>query len=334
MYQKSDIDPRTEMWAVMELLEVFQPMVITQRFAQQNTQKKGTNTVRKWRRYLPLPITSAPLAEGITPENYKLEHEDVSATLQEYGGVIETTDVVKDVVDDPILKVAAQRLGEQAAQTIERLTINVLSAGTNVMYAGGVSSRANVAGPVTRGVLRKAVRGLDRNGAKPITSIISPNSKVSTSGVEASYFAMGHTDLESDIRDITGFKTIVEYSNPGQAVSGEIGSVERIRFVLTQNFTPWEESGASGSTMLTAGGEGTGNADVYPLIVVARDAYATVRLQGYESFSLYVLNPGTARGNDPIGQRGTSGWKTWYACAILTEGYMVRIETACTANPV
>lgn len=334
MNKESDISQRTELYAVTQLLKVLQPMLVTQRFAQVDNQPKRNSRVRKWRRYLSLATTTAPLAEGVTPESQKLEHEDVETTLHQYGGVIGTTDVVQDVVEDPILKVMSMRLGEQAAQTIELLTIETLKAGTNAFYSSAVASRTLVNSKINRGDLRRVVRNLDRNLAKPITTIIKPSAKISTSGVEGAFFAMGHTDLEPDIRDITGFKTIVEYSNPTQAVAGEIGAVERIRFILTQNFTPWEGVGVSGSTFLTGGVSGTGKADVYPVIIVGRDAYAVVRLQGSQSFKMYVQNPGISRGGDILGQRGQIGWKTWYASAILNENYMARLEVAATANPV
>ncbi len=331
----SDISPRTESYAVGDLLEVFQPQVVTQRFAQTDIQPKRSSTQRKWRRYLPFPIVKAPLADGVTPDSYKLKFEDVTAVLHQYGGVVTITDVIEDVVDDPIMKVVSRLLAEQAAQTIEQLTIDILKSGSNVVYSGGVTSRSAVNSPISRGDLRIAVRGLDRAGAKPITSIMEAGADVSTVGIEPSYYAMAHTDLESDIRDIVGFKSIVEYSNPGQASDQEIGGVERIRFILTQNFNAWEKTGASGTTYLseTITPTESSAADVYPVIIVGRDAYAAVRLQGRKAFSLMVLNPGKARGGDPLGQRGTAGWKTWYAAAIVTEGYMVRIETVCTAEP-
>ena len=63
-------------------------------------------------------------------------------------------------------------------------------------------------------------------------------------------------------------------------------------------------------------------------LILGRDAYAAVRLQGLKSFEMFVLNPGIARGGDALGQRGTAGWKTWYAAKILTENYMLRLEVA------
>jgi len=72
---------------------------------------------------------------------------------------------------------------------------------------------------------------------------------------------------------------------------------------------------------------------VYPLLIVARDAYAVVRLQGRQAAKVMVLNPNKPRGGDPLGQKGTVSWKTYYTAAILNEEWIARLECACTANP-
>ena len=43
-----------------------------------------------------------------------------------------------------------------------------------------------------------------------------------------------------------------------------------------------------------------------------------------------VVNPKPAAG-DPLGQRGTVGWKLWTSTIILQDAYMLRGEFACTA---
>ena len=161
------------------------------------------------------------------------------------------------------------------------------------------------------------------------------SARSSTAPVEAAFFAKAHTDLEPDIRGITGFVPTVNYSQPGKAMECEIGKVERIRFILTQNFTPWAAAGAGSTTMLHNGAapDGSQNCDVYPVIIVGRDAYGVIRLQGRQAVSMYVLNPNVARGGDPIGQRGSVGWKTYYAAVILADPWMAVLEVACTAAP-
>jgi len=33
---------------------------------------------------------------------------------------------------------------------------------------------------------------------------------------------------------------------------------------------------------------------------------------------------------DPLGQSGSVGWKSWYACQILNEDWIYRVECACS----
>lgn len=332
-----DISPRTALKAAKNFLKVMQPLTVTQRFAQQDYQPQNSSQTRKWRRYENFSENKAPLSEGVTPPGHSITYTDVTAILRQYGDRVNLTDVIQDTHEDPVLKIMTQRSAEQAAQTIELITIDIIKAGTNVVYAGGVASRVAVASELTRSDIRVAVRTLDRSIATPFTSIISPSAKVSTQGVEPAFYAMGHTDLEPDIRNITGFKSFVEYGNPSSATPGEVGAVERVRFILTQNFDSWEEAAtdaASQTSFLSGGAATAGSADVYPVIVVARDAYAVVRLQGRNAIRMMVLNPGVPRGGDEVAQRGSIAWKTWFAGAILNENWLIRIECACTAIPV
>ena len=72
------------------------------------------------------------------------------------------------------------------------------------------------------------------------------------------------------------------------------------------------------------------NADVYPILFVARDAYGIVPLKGKDSLTPMVVNPKPAHG-DPLGQRGTAGWKTMQTSVILNDLWQVRLEVAATA---
>jgi len=330
-----DISPRVAVKSSKRLLRVAQPKLVTQRFGQPEVQEGNSGSQRKWRRYHPFPVTTAPLAEGISPNGVRIVFTDYQVVMQQYGDVVYITDRVADTHEDPLLKIMSERCGQQYAQVIELVTIDVLKSCTNRFFAGSVGARGSVVAKVTRADIRNVTRALDRNQAMTISSVIAPGEKVATQPVEASFFAMGHTDLGPDIRGITGFVPSVNYSQPGKTMECEIGKVDNIRFILTTNFTPWVASGGSSSTMLNNGmpPDGSEACDVYPLIIVGQDAYGVVRLQGREAVSMYVLNPNVARGGDPIGQRGSIGWKTYYAAVILADPWMAVLEVACTANP-
>lgn len=329
-----DISPRTAGHAARKMLEVGQSLLVTERFGQVDPQQKKTGLTRKWRRYNSLPKATSPLAEGITPSGQKITYEDVQANLEEFGDFVEITDVVIDTHEDPVLDTMSKRCGEQAAETVEAVRINHLKAGTNVYYANGVTSRASVNSPAVRGDLRKIVRAFKRNKAREISTIIKASAKISTESVGSAYFAMGHTDLDSDIRNLPGFIPVKDYSDSTKALPGEIGSLESIRFILTKEFEPWSAAGYSGTTYLSDGAEPSTSAqcDVYPLIIVAQDAYAIVPLQGKKAIKPFVVNPAHTD-SDPLAQRGKVGWKSYQGAAILNQLWMARLEVACTANP-
>lgn len=330
-----DISPRVGTKSAAKLLRVGQPLMHTQRFAQVDDQPMRSGKVRKWRRYHTFPALTAPVAEGVTPESQALTFTDYTATLEEYVAITELTDQIADTHEDPVLKVMMERSGQQFAETIETLTINFLKGGTNVVYASGVASRGTVAAAVTLSDIRLVQRGFARARATKLSRVIAPTSKISTMGVEAGYFAMGHTDLDADIRDITGFKTIVEYGNPGSALPGEIGAVEQVRFLTGDLWSPWLSAGAATTDLLANGVTPASSlaCDVYPLVVVAQDGYAVVQLQGRKAVHIMVLNPNVPRGGDAAGQRGSVSWKTYFAGVITNEQWVCRVEVGATANP-
>ena len=73
-------------------------------------------------------------------------------------------------------------------------------------------------------------------------------------------------------------------------------------------------------------------ADVYPLIALARDAYAIVPLQGHGSTTPVLLQPKPAPG-DPMGRKGSASWTADQACLILTQPFIARLEVAVSAVP-
>jgi N4-gp56 family major capsid protein len=191
-----------------------------------------------------------------------------------------------------------------------------------------------VTSPATRGDLKKIYRQFKRSRAREIGKIIKPSAQISTMPVAPAYFVIGHTDCDADIRAISGFLPAEQYSDPSKALPGEIGKVDQFRFVLTPMVEPWLNCGASGTTYLVNGdvAGSAANCDVYPLIVLAADAYSIVPLQGANAVTPIVINPKPGSG-DPLGQRGFVAWKTYQGSVILNHQWIARLEVAATANP-
>jgi N4-gp56 family major capsid protein len=147
--------------------------------------------------------------------------------------------------------------------------------------------------------------------------------------VESAYFAICHPDLESDIRNMTGFVPVSSYGPHTSPMAGEIGSVEQVRYLTSTIFSPWADA-ATGTAVGAFRSTASSYPDVYPILYFGRDAFGIVPLKGKSAMTPMVVNPKPAPG-DPLGQRGTVGWKLWTSTVILQDAFMGRLEVLCTA---
>jgi N4-gp56 family major capsid protein len=322
-----DISPRTAAYAATRLLKRGQALLVTERFGQFDPQGQNKTKTRKFRRYNALAAATAPLAEGITPKGSKISYEDVECTLEQYGDWVQITDVIQDTHEDPVLSEMMDVCGEQAAETIEMIRIAVLKAGTSVFRAGAVNNRTDIAAACDRNTFFKIKRFFATNRAREISTIVKASVNYGTDPVSPAYFVLGHTDLEYDIRAMTGFVSAEKYADSTKALPGEIGKMDSFRFILSDLFTPWADGGALiNGTKLTTGGVRN---DVYPMICVAKDAYAIVPLKGKNGVTPMVKNP-TPSDSDPMAQRGFVSWKTYQTAVILNHLWICRFEVAAT----
>ena len=320
-----DISPRTAAYAEKELLKRGLPFLVLEKFGQAKPLPENSTKVMKFRRYNALPNTPTALTEGVTPTGQTLTVTDVTATLTQYGDRVTITDVILDTHEDQTLNEAVALLGEQAAQMIEKMRFGVLKAGTNVLYANG-SARNAVNTAITITLQRRAVRALKRQNARFITSIVRSTPSYGTENVAPGFVALIHPDLEADVRGLTGFVPAEKYGSM-TPWENELGKCEDVRYVSSTIFEPWADAGGAKGTMLSTTGT---NADVYPVLYVARDAYAVIALKGMFALTPMVVNPKPSD-SDPLAQRGHVGWKAMQTCVILNDAWMVRGEVAATA---
>lgn len=334
-----DISYRTAGYFARQLLERGQPLMIVSQFGQSKPLPKNSSKTIKFRRYEHLPAQPKALTEGVTPQASKPTYQDYQATIVQYGDYIELTDVITDTHEDPLIPEFSDILGEQAAEMLERVTIGALMAGTNVYFSGETggtiaTSRAAVNKPLTLSLQRQVIRGLKRQLAQPITSVVSPSPNFATFAIPASFVAVCHTDLESDIREMPGFVPTEKYGIR-VAMRGEIGSVEGVRYCTTTLMEPFLDAGAAPAAGQSVESNEGACADVYPIFYLGKNAFGNVPFarggkKGDTPILPMVLNPNTPRGGDPLGQRGSVGWKAWHTALILYDFWIARAEVAAT----
>ena len=205
------------------LIDNAEPYLVHDLFAQKHKIPHGAKTI-SFRKYDPLPKRTTPIAEGITPDGQNLRVSVVEATVAQYGGYVELTDLLLLSAVDNNLCMATKLLGAQAGRTLDTISREVLAGGTNVQYGeNAVSARHLLVGGQESGnhymtvdCIRRAVRFLKSQNAEKING---------------SYVAIIHPDVAYDLMNDPAWKYPNQYADSTNIFEGEIGKIEGVRFV-------------------------------------------------------------------------------------------------------
>lgn len=323
-----DVSPRVGIFAVTKMLDRIEPILVLERYALLTPLPKNKGETIKWRRIRPLQVSTVNLTEGVTPPPSQLVYDDVTTVIGQFGGWIQITDKIQDLHEDRVLDDAMTALGDQVAATKEAIIWGILRGGTNVLYANG-AGRSSVNTPIDLELVRAAVSTLKRNHAKKITERLAAGPGIATEPVAASFVMFAHTDLERDIRECQSFVPVERYGTFKPIdPDNEIGKLEEVRVILSPQLTPYQDAGGAATGMRSTSGT---YADIYPAILVAKNAYGVVPLKGVSAVEMAVKNPKMGEPGDPLGQRGLVSWKMYYQAVRLNEQWMIRLEVAATS---
>lgn len=325
------ITSRTNVYAADKMLEHAKPVMVLEKLGTPLQMPKNKTDTVKFRRPDVFTAATAPLVEGVTPTAKTITFTDVSAVLKEYGEVYDITSVIEDLHEDPIGSTIAMMAGENIGRTMEALNFGIVKAGSNVFFANG-TQRDHVNTPVTLAKMRAVGRALKAQKAQKITRILDGSNNYATKPCEAAFVAVCHTDIENDIRNLPGFIPTANYGTWKTISEHEFGSVEEFRFISSSDLGPWTDGGAAkaGSGTLMVSTTGT-NADVYPILTFGQDAWGHVALRGYGAISPSIIPVGQKTKDDPLGQIGKVGWKTYWAALITNQAWLARLEVSATA---
>ena len=284
------------------LIRLAQPKLIHDQFGQKRPIPAGNGKTIEFRKYNPLPAVPSELelVEGVTPNGQTYGVSALTATVKQYGGYITTSDMLNLVAYDSNMQEIMKLLASQAGKVSDTITRDILHTGTNVMYAGGKSSRANLTSSdvLTIEDIKKAVRLLKRVDAEPI---------------DGDYVAIVHPDISYDLMQDEEWVSANQYAGSQKIFEGEIGKMYKVRFVESTQAKIIKPS----------------SLPIYGTLVLGENAFGVTSINGggIETIVKQLGSGGTA---DPLNQRATAGWKLNKTAAILTQEYMVRIESAAS----
>ena len=273
------------------LIDLAEPELVHDQFGQKHPIPKNGGKTIEFRKYDSLPKALTPLSEGVTPTGSKLNVTNLTATVSQYGDFVELSDVLLLTAIDNNLVHATELLASQAGRTLDTVTREVLNGGTNVLYAGGANSRANLVGGassnnnyLTVQDVRKAVRALK---------------KMNTPKYNGYYWGIIHPDVEYDIMDDPDWKAPHQYVDTTNIYENEIGMIAGVRFVESTEAKSWHHAGKNGSSASAR--------DVYSTLIGGSNAYGGTEVTG--GGPQHIVQPrGSAGTADPLNQRATAGY--------------------------
>ena len=308
MNTTTSLPSRVEKFYVRTLLKRALPFLCHRNWAQHKPMKKNSGKQINFTRFASLGLATTALTEGVTPEGQDLSQSTITATLKQYGGWVPVTDVVTLTNFDPALTEAIELLGEQKGQTVDVLMRDTMLAGTNVWYAGAVSSQDSIITGPSEADLRGIVRFLKNANAKRITRMINPSTGVGTVPIPPCFIAICDTDASDDFEQLSNFTRVEEYASQKGVMENEIGKIGIVRFVETTLGKVESAAGdAVGSSGLIAADDT--NVDVYKTPIFGAEAYGESPLNAGTVGVIvksHVKND-TSDTSDPLNQRSTAG---------------------------
>ena len=305
MTASTGLTPGMQTYYNRELLRTFEPELVHLQFGDEHRMPENSGLVMNMRKIIPLETNTTALTEGEPGDSVMLTETEVTVKLEQYGEYARCTDKLDlSHLDMNILR-KTKLFGDAGARSIDAVVREELATCTNVIYAGGKTSRSALtsADKLTTKELRKAVRKLKKAHAQTFGGY---------------YIAIVGPDTFYDLQDDETFVAVSRYQDKEAVYTGEIGRLFGCRIVETTEAKVFEGAGASGT-------------DVASVIVLGQYAYGYTSLTG--SNPRVIVKPaGSAGTGDPLDQVSTVGWKMdGFAVKLLQPEFAVRIECGFSA---
>lgn len=305
----NDLSPEMRTYYDKKLIRHAEPLLVHDLFASKRNIPPRNGKKIMFRCFNPLPKALTPLTEGVTPNGQNLDVTAIEATVQQFGGYIRHSDLLDLVAVDDIANESLTMLGGQAGRTLDTITRDVITAGTNVIFAPKsdgteVLLRTNITPDcvLTPDLIFKAAAHLHAMNATPIDDC---------------FVAIVHPYVACDIMRHPDWIDAHKYTTPENIYKGELGKIGGVRFYRS----------TEAKVIANAGSNGT---SVFCTMIIAANAYGTTEIT---DGGLKTIIKQLGSGDDPLNQRATIGWKATKTAVRLVEEYMIRIEHASATMP-
>ena len=323
--------------------------------------KSGHKAISMFRFGAPSTSAIEALTEGTAPSGTRtLSLSKIEKTLTQRGQVIELTDILTATDLFNSLQQSMKTNGEDAALDMDTITRNGI-VGSNVagdamentfstyvldnsdqlveLYADGTKETWASGSGSAEYTTFEATTGsgtlLDAAAVLNAVTQLKVNRSQPASG--GMYVCAASPQVISDIMVDTTWVNAAQYSNVQDLYNGEVGSLYGAKFVMTTNpFITGDTLGTDGDRFVydASGGGGTAATnDIHASIFLGQQSYGCPDLSSQSPFSPKVIISDQPDKSDPLNQKLTAGFKTFWCTLRLNPNYYVimRSKTASTA---
>lgn len=254
--------------------------------------------------YQDLAAATTALTETVDPDAVALSNPNtVSVTLNEYGNVVLETKKLSEFAFSDVDPAIANIIAYNMADSIDKLVVNTLITGTNVLYGGNATSTVTVDATdiISGSLIRKSVAKLRAANAVPRDGML--------------YAAYMHPEVSHDLRSETGalaFEDVRKFTEPnvGNILNGVTGVYGGAYVVETPR-----------AYVAT---DGASSAKVYRTIIAGQQALAEAT----------AVEPGVVIGPvvDKLMRQRPLGWYSLQGWAVYRDAALYRLETGSSIS--
>jgi len=245
-----------------------------------------------------LTPNETPLTEGVTPTAEALTMDTVSIGTDQYGQLLNITDVAKVKSPKQIVSIGSERLTRASKELLDNIFADTISAGGTAYFAGiGNVARADLAATDIA-----AVADLRRMAWQMFKSNIPRKA-------DGYYHLLASPDVAADISADADFIDAVKYTDRMPLLKNEIGSIAGFRVISVVNASTFASTTTVHASIALGAPKGWGAGEL-------------------QSLRAYHVAPG-GRG-DELAQLESLGYKVMFGVAVLNNAYYFRFESAAS----
>lgn len=265
---------------------------------------EGTKTFTV-RRYNHLPVGNHQLTEGVTPTALKPEGHKVSGVVNQFGALMEETDVAADIHFDNIKTIYQPELARHAAEVIER---NIIASFTDASdyFVGTGNDDVN------------DITASDVVTFKDFRIVALSMSNANRKGHQrygGKFVGVMHPNVMNDLLDdpVLVNKLLVPGGENGPIKQGTLAKYMAYGMYFTDS-------------LICPVAANTGNVNVYTSYVLGYQPYMVLSLGGA---NVKFYDTGfTADKADPLAQKATFGYKLWTGAKVIDPLAITAVHSA------